>query len=170
VVLVGPPGAPCLAVAQEIGTRWAVRVVDSDELVAQAAGSSVGDLLLDAGEDAYRELERRAVVTALNGDGIVSLGSGAVVDPGTRSELAACAAAGGQVVMLDLPAGESARAAGLGAAGAAGLGPTRARWRAMYDERHTLLAEVATATVAAHGRTVVELADEVAALPGPARR
>ena len=164
LVLVGPPGAPGLAVGRLLAERWQVPLVDTDAEIASAAGRSVADLLLDDGEQAYRVLESRAVDAALHADGVVVLGSGAVGDPLTRERLVARVRAGGAVVLVDLPAGESARAAGLNAAGAAGLGPTRARWRALYDERHALLEQVAGARVAVGDHTPAQLADEVAAL------
>jgi len=155
-----------LAVGRVLAERWQVPLVDTDAEIARAARRPVADILLDDGEEAYRVLESRAVDAALRADGVVVLGSGAVGDPVVRERLAARVRAGGAVVLVDLPAGESARAAGLNAAGAAGLGPTRARWRALYDERHALLEQVAGASVTVGARTPAELADEVAALVG----
>ncbi len=82
VVLVGPPGAGKSAVAVELARLLGVSARRTDADVEAAAGASVGEIFVDQGEAAFRELERAAVARALaEHRGVLALGGGAVLDP-----------------------------------------------------------------------------------------
>jgi shikimate kinase len=59
---------------------------DTDRMVVAGHGP-IADIFREHGEAHFRALERTAVAEALAGDGVVSLGGGAVLDPLTRDEL-----------------------------------------------------------------------------------
>ncbi len=77
VVLVGPPGAEVVAVAQALAERLGVGLVDTDAEVERAAGRPVGDVMVDDGEVAFRALERAAArrSAAIGGRGRAGWGS-----------------------------------------------------------------------------------------------
>lgn len=103
VVLCGPMGSGKSAVGRRLATLLEVAVLDTDTAVEERAGRSIATIFAEQGEAEFRELEHAAVFEALHGhDGVVSLGGGAVVHPGTRAELAAFREAGGIVVFLDV--------------------------------------------------------------------
>jgi shikimate kinase len=159
VVLVGPPGAGKSTVGRLVAERLAVPFRDTDDDVEQTAGESIGDIFVTRGEDAFRELERHAVQTALTDhDGVLALGGGAVLDGGTRTTLA-----GHRVVFLDVGLADAASRVGLNRDRPLLLGNPRGQLRDMLAQRHPLYQEVASLTVATDGRTPEEIADQVEA-------
>jgi shikimate kinase / 3-dehydroquinate synthase len=64
------------------------QLVDTDVMVADRIGEPVEDFFAREGEAAFRELEERAVLEALEGGGIVALGGGAVGSERVREALA----------------------------------------------------------------------------------
>ncbi len=163
VVLVGPPGAEVVAVAQGVAERLGVGLVDTDAEVERAAGRPVGDVLVDDGEDAFRALERMAAGEALRSTGVVALGGGAVLDPGVRETLAACAAAGSAVVFLDVTLAHAVGRLGFNRPRPAFATNPRAMWQAQMDVRRPVYDAVSTARVDTDDRTVAQVVDEVVA-------
>jgi shikimate kinase len=159
VVLVGPMGAGKTTVAQLLGARWGLAVRDTDHDIEAGTGTSISDIFVDHGEDHFRELERTAVAAALGTHtGVLALGGGAVLDPGTRASLV-----GHRVVFLDVGLSDAVKRVGLGITRPLIMGNMRARIKALLDERLPVYREVATLTVATDGRTPQDVADEVAA-------
>ena len=85
VVLVGPPAAGKSVVGTMLAGQFGAPFVDTDAEVEAVAGKPVGDIFVDDGEPAFRDLERAAAERALAAGGaVVALGSGAVLDPGIQ--------------------------------------------------------------------------------------
>ncbi|HTW08797.1 MAG TPA: shikimate kinase [Acidimicrobiales bacterium] len=84
--LVGMMGAGKSSVARSLVARTGWPSVDTDKLVEQAAGMTVPDLFREAGEDAFRAAESRAVAeaAAMPEPVVVSVGGGAVLRPENR--------------------------------------------------------------------------------------
>jgi shikimate kinase len=135
-VLIGPPGAGKSTVGPLVAERLGLPFCDTDDRVEAIAGKPVGDIFIEDGEPAFRALERDAVAWALTGGngapraGVIGLGGGAVLDPGTQRLLAAqpvvylatgFAAAAKRVGLSAprplLPAGHAQGTAGAAAAG-----------------------------------------------------
>ena len=96
VVLIGPPGAGKSAVGPLLADRLGVEFTDTDADIGAAVGKPVGDIFIENGEGAFRELERAAVMRALGEQGalrarggVLALGSGAVLDPGIEDDITA---------------------------------------------------------------------------------
>ena len=160
VVLVGPMGAGKTTVATLLAQRWGVAVRDTDHDVEADAGREISEIFVDDGEAAFRELERKAVATALaEHDGVLALGGGAVLDPATREQLA-----GHTVVFLRVGLSDAVKRVGLGVGRPLLLGNVRARIKALLDERTPVYESVATHTVTTDARSPEEVADEVVAL------
>ncbi|MGH3341309.1 MAG: shikimate kinase [Carbonactinosporaceae bacterium] len=159
VVLVGPPGAGKSTVGRIVAERRGEAFRDTDADVETTAGSTVSDIFVERGETQFRALERAAVRLALaEHEGVLALGGGAVLDPGTRVLLR-----GRPVVFLDVDLPAAAARVGLNRDRPLLIGNPRARLRTLMAERRPLYAEVATATVATAGRTPDEVADAVSA-------
>ena len=158
VVLVGPMGSGKSTVAAILAERWGVAVRDTDDDIVATEGREISEIFVDDGEEHFRALERAAVATALaEHDGVLALGGGAVLDPGTRDLLA-----GHPVVFLNVGLSDAVKRVGLGVGRPLLLGNVRSRVKALLDERLPIYQAVATVQVDTDGRTPEEVAGEVA--------
>jgi shikimate kinase len=162
VVLIGPPGAGKSAVGPLLADRLGVEFRDTDAEVGAAAGKPVSDIFIESGEEAFRELERSAVTTALGAlrsrGGVLALGSGAVLDSGVQSLLE-----GLPVVYLSADFGTVVRRVGLDRPRVVVPGNPRGRLRTMLGERDAIYQQLAAITVPTDDLDPGELADQIAA-------
>jgi shikimate kinase len=157
VVLVGPPGSGKTTIGDALGRRLGLGVRDTDHDIEQTTGSSITELFVEHGEPHFRQLERDAVRAALNQHpGVLSVGGGAVMDPGTRELLRAHA-----VVFLDVSLAEASGRVGLSAPRPLLLGNVRGRLKGLMEERRPLYLEVATTTVDTTGRAPEEVVEDI---------
>jgi shikimate kinase len=136
-----------------------VEFADTDGLIAQRAGKPVGDIFVDDGEDAFRDLERAAVHEAIAGHrGVLALGSGSVLSQATRGLLA-----GQRVVYLETAFPAVARRSGLDGPHPPIPGNPRGRLRQLLEERRPLYADLAWLTVTTDDRDPQQVAGDIAA-------
>mgnify|MGYP001090657926 CR=1 FL=1 len=163
VVLIGAPGAGKSSVATVLGERTGLAVRDTDADVERTARRSVSDVFTELGEGEFRRLEREAVAAALaEHSGILALGGGAVLDPGTRELLR-----GHTVVFLAVSMPIGVRRTGLSTARPllTGVNP-RATFKALLDARLPLYREVATVEIDTDELTVEQVAQVIIAEVG----
>jgi len=165
VVLVGPPGAGKSTVGRLVADLLDIPFRDTDSDVEHKVGKSIGEIFVESGEPAFRALERDAVRRALlDHTGVLALGGGAVVDPGTRALLR-----GRTVVFLDVGLAAAAERCGLNRSRPLLLTNMRAQLRSLMWERRPYYEEIATNVIDTNGRTAEEVADEVLALTAKPR-
>jgi shikimate kinase len=164
VVLIGPPSAGKSSVGALLAAELGVPFADTDDLVAAAAGKPVGDIFVDDGEPAFRELERAAVARGLESvgasspdGGVLALGSGAVLDPDVRRMIA-----GRPVVYLETGFAAVAKRTGMDRPRVVIPGNPRGMLRAMLEERRPVYAELATITVPTDDLAPEEVAADLA--------
>jgi len=150
-------GAGKTTVGRLVAERIGVGFADSDQLVEERCGKSVQDIFVEDGEDAFRALERATVARALEQhDGVLSLGGGAVLDPGTRTLLA-----GRPVVFLRVGLADAVKRVGLGTGRPLLLGNVRARVKQLLDERAPIYEALARIAVDTDGREPAVIAAEI---------
>ena len=158
-ILIGPPGAGKTTVGGLLAALLGAEFLDTDSAIEDVAGKPVSDIFISDGEAVFRELERAAAArTIASHEGILALGGGAVMDPGTRQLL------GGQpVVYLQTGFAAAVRRTGLEAPRPLLIGNPRARMRELLEERLPVYEALAWVTVTTDDRAPQEIADEVAA-------
>lgn len=162
VVLIGPPGSGKSKVGRILAAGLGLTVRDTDADVEAGAGKPVSEIFVDDGEPRFRELEREAVLAALEEhDGVLSLGGGAVTDAVTQEALTAYAAAGGHVVFIDVPLAIAAQRVGMNQARPLLLGNPRAQWQKLMNERRPTYERLATLTVMSSERPGEHVAREI---------
>ncbi|MET0812929.1 MAG: shikimate kinase [Microbacterium sp.] len=87
VVLIGPMGAGKTSVGRRVAKALGRPFFDTDIAIKREHGP-IEHLFEAHGETHFRALERDAVIAGLERGGVVSLGGGAVLDAGTRADLA----------------------------------------------------------------------------------
>lgn len=83
LLLIGMPGCGKTTVGRALARYLGRELVDTDELVVQAAGCSIPRLFAEKGEETFRRMEHQAVVQAGGRSGLVIATGGGVV---TRRE------------------------------------------------------------------------------------
>lgn len=157
IVLIGPMGAGKTTVGGLVAARLGATVRDTDHDVEATAGRPISEIFVDEGEDAFRALERAAVAEALaTHDGVLALGGGAVLDPGTRDLLD-----GHDVVFLRVGLADAVKRVGLGTGRPLLLGNVRGRIKTLLDERTPVYESVATMVVDTDGRSPEDVAEEI---------
>ncbi|WP_418606737.1 shikimate kinase [Georgenia sp. SUBG003] len=111
------------------------------------------------GEDGFRDLEREVVAEALESDGVLALGSGAVEQ--AVEALERYRADGGTVVLLDVSMAAGVPRVGLNAPRSVALGSARAQFAAMAAARRPVYERVAGTVVDTSSLTVEEVAEAV---------
>lgn len=137
IVLIGPMGAGKTSVGKRVAKRLGLPFTDSDAVIVREHGP-IETIFATHGEEHFREVERRAVADALQAGGIVALGGGAVLHPGTQTALA-----GHRVVLLTVaPHNVAARIRG-GARPLLQEGDAVERWHEIYAARRPLYERLA---------------------------
>jgi shikimate kinase len=162
VVLVGPPGSGKSSVGAALADLLGLPLHDTDVAVEVAQGRTISDIFIEDGEPAFRALERAEVARALaEDDGVLALGGGAPVDPGTEQLLV-----GQTVVFLDVGIADASKRVGFDQSRPLLAVNPRASWVRLMKERRPVYERVATFRVDTAGRTPQDVAAEVAGLLG----
>jgi shikimate kinase len=172
IFLIGYRGTGKTSVARELAARLGCEWIDADDVVEREAGKTIAAIFADGGEPAFRELESRAVAelshpSTSSGQGkqptIVALGGGAVLREENRRAIRGV----GPVVWLTAsvdtilervsadPTTTSRRPRLTTAGGRSEIEELLAARTPFYRESATLIVDT-------EGKTVAEVADEIA--------
>lgn len=158
-VLIGPPGAGKSTVGAAVARLTGLDLLDTDVLVERRAGTTIAELFVDRGEDAFRALEREAVAQALaSHTGVLALGGGAVLDPATQADLE-----GLPVVFLEVSLRDAARRAGFDQGRPLLALNPRGQWLALMERRRPTYERLARLRVDTDGRGPDVVARDVVA-------
>lgn len=161
VVLVGPPGAGKSTVGGELAARLGIPLIDTDTEVETTTGRSISDIFVEDGEVAFRDLERAAVLQALEDERpcVLALGGGAVMQ---EEVAAALEAAQAPVVFLDVTIGDASSRVGFDTSRPLLLVNPRASWTRLMNARRPTYERLADHHVQTGGRTPADVVAEVA--------
>jgi shikimate kinase len=164
--MIGPPGAGKTTVGALVAGLLGLDFADTDTVVEEAAGKPVSDIFVQDGEEAFRALERRAAARLIGSHpGVVALGGGAILDPGTREILA-----GRRVVYLETGFVSAVHRTGLDTPRPLLFGNPRARMKTLLEERLPVYAALAWITVPTDDREPADIARDIAARLAPGGR
>jgi shikimate kinase len=156
-VVIGPPGSGKTTVGGLLAERLGVPFRDTDHDVEVAAGKPIGEIFIDDGEEHFRALERAAVRDALAGhDGVLALGGGAILDPGTRADLA-----GLPVVYLEVGLSDAVKRVGLASARPLLVLNPRSQFRKLMEERRPIYEGLAAVKVTTDDREPADIVEEI---------
>ncbi|WP_344309082.1 shikimate kinase [Brevibacterium samyangense] len=149
-MLIGPPAAGKSTIGRLLADRLGVPMTDTDHEIVRRFGP-IPEIFALKGEARFREIEREVVRTCLrrllDRPGVVSLGGGSVLNPGTRAQLKHPRL---RVVYIEIDE-ETAAARLRGSSRPLLAGDTDpvTRWSELVAERRPLYESVATVTVSA---------------------
>lgn len=85
VVLIGVPGAGKTTVGSLLATKLNREFIDSDQRIEEVTGKSISEIFIQDGEESFRATEKDVIAQAISqGDCVISLGGGALLNPTTR--------------------------------------------------------------------------------------
>ena len=150
IVLSGPPAAGKSTIGRLLADRLGLPLTDTDANIVDKYGV-ISEIFVERGEDHFRRIERevvrRALRRLLDRPGIVSLGGGAILNPGTRAQLKHPAI---KVVHIDIDVDTVAqRLTAPHRPLLRGAGTAVENWLALVNEREPLYEQVATFRVQA---------------------
>ncbi len=156
-VLVGPPGVGKSSVAQILAARTGTVARDTDQDIERLTGRSISQIFAERGEPHFRVMEHEAIRAALHEhSGVLALGGGAVVHPGTREALR-----GLPVFFLDAALSDVEERVGENDTRPLLRENFSSQWLSLMTQRRPLYLSVARAVVSTHGRTPDQVASAV---------
>src|SRR5688572_28525809 len=147
-------GAGKTTVGRLLAEKLGLSFNDTDQAIERERGRPVAEIFEQEGEATFRTLERAAVARALEGgEGVVSIGGGAIKDPITYAALG-----WHTVILLDVGYPEAMRRVG--------HDPGRpllhfADPKALYEERKPIYERIATHVIDTSGLSPDEVMDRM---------
>lgn len=160
VILMGPPGAGKTTVGKYLAKMSHKTFIDTDRLIEEREGSSIGDIFLEKGEAGFRAIEKSVVLEVLNNDNsIIALGGGSILDEEIQANLERQK----NVIFLDVSISNAAPRVGFNKERPLLVGNPRQQWLQLMEKRRDIYERLATQKVSTDNRKAHEVAEEIAA-------
>jgi shikimate kinase len=159
VILIGPMGSGKTTIGQLIAKRLDIAFRDTDQVVEEETGSTVSDIFLEDGEDAFRLLEKGVLRNELLSDGtVLALGGGAPISMDAQSALRAIAS---PVVYLDISLATVAPRIGFNRDRPLLLHNPRGQWQTLMEARRPIYESIADTVIDVNTKSETEIVDEI---------
>ena len=160
VILMGPPGAGKSTVGKHLAKLSRKPFIDTDRLIEEREGRSIGDIFLEKGEVGFREIEKGVVLEVLlHDDSIIALGGGSILDEEIQRKLEVKK----NVIFLDVSISNAAPRVGFNKERPLLVGNPRQQWLQLMEKRRDIYERLATQKVCTDNRKAHEVAEEIAA-------
>jgi shikimate kinase len=153
IVLIGPMGVGKTTIGKKLARMLAVEFVDTDQLIISEHGP-IEEIFQVSGEEHFRDLETRALVSALDQGGVVSTGGGAILREDNRKIISF-----GLVVYLETDGKHIASRIQNGKRPLLQNGIED--WNRIYDQRRSAYEAAAELTVDTSGKPLGQIVDEI---------
>ena len=153
LVFIGPMAAGKSKIGRRVARNLGVPFVDTDKVIVAGHGP-ISEIFAHDGEEEFRNIERDTVAAALHGDGVVSLGGGAVLDPLTRAALT-------RHTVIYLSVNATAAGKRIGGTKRPLLAGGITDWKRIFHERRPIYEELATIHFDTSHRPIGSIADEI---------
>ena len=161
IVLVGLMGSGKTTVGKRIAQELGYSFVDSDDVVASAAGKTVREIFAQDGEAAFRKHESDVIRTVLTNETasvVLATGGGAVISSENRSLISEAAS---HVVWLDASVEDLVVRTKSGLARPLLDGDAAATLQSLSSQRSAWYDEVATVRIDTRGKSVTKVCSAV---------
>ena len=159
IILIGPMGSGKTTIGQRLAADFGLQFRDTDQMIVQQSKREISDIFIEDGEDAFRDLEKVILRTALLQDEtVLSLGGGACVSIDAQSALRA---SGAFIVYLQISLSQVSGRVGFNQGRPLLMGNPRAQWQSLMNERAPIYEGIASYICNVDGRSVDEIASEI---------
>ena len=161
-ILIGPPGSGKSSVGKSLAQRMGVEFSDTDTIIENKCNKTISDIFVESGEPYFREIERTVVLDRLeNGEGVLSLGGGSVLDQQAQSALRNSPT---PIVFLDVSLASASPRVGFNRDRPLLVGNPRAKWQELMNARRPIYEELATFTVSTDELTPSQVSSKIVEL------
>ena len=157
-ILIGPMGVGKTTIGSSLAQRLSLEFNDSDHIIEEREGKSIGEIFIEDGEAAFRRVEEEVVLAAIEEPGVLALGGGACLSPQAQE---AITASGAEVVFLDISLSEVSKRVGFDKARPLLAINPRSKWQELMAARRPLYEKLATLRIVVDGKNKSEIVDEI---------
>jgi len=155
IVLIGPMGSGKTTYGKKLARKLGVNFTDTDRLVSAEHGE-ITEIFANLGEEHFRELETKALASALERGGVVATGGGVVIRPSNHQLMKRH-----RVLYLETSAQYTANR--LDTKRRPLLSGGANRWQEIFSERQAIYESLADATVFTGGKAIARVMEEIEA-------
>lgn len=159
IVLIGPPGSGKSTVGKALARRLKRSFFDTDSMIEEKSQKKIGEIFVDEGEDAFRNLEYIVLQQVLQlPDCVISLGGGAPIKEQSQELITASNVF---VVFLDISLAAAAPRVGFNRDRPLLLGNPRAQWQALNEIRRPIYQSLSTLSIKVDDMKVEEIVSQI---------
>ena len=159
IVLIGPPGSGKSTVGKALARRLKRSFFDTDSMIEEKSQKKIGEIFVDEGEDAFRNLEYIVLQEVIQlPNCVISLGGGAPIKEQSQELITASNVF---VVFLDISLAAAAPRVGFNRDRPLLLGNPRAQWQALNEIRRPIYQSLATLSIKVDDMKVEEIVSQI---------